>query len=274
MQPVVDYGLFNNRLQPVAKATPPSDYDQTDVPAGPRKSIKPPDREPVVTAAPDYLRLACTNPVVNVSARAGNESESFVNVNPTNTNSLTTFSNQSSGSSIFRAFSINNGSTWTRGTVATGVACCDGQGVYDTFGNLFMVYINNSVNQINVVLSTDGGVTFGAPITAGSGSVDQPSIAVGNGSVWVDWNVSGSMVARGAAVTGLGLVGAFNAQQAIPSASGSFGGIAVGPGPDEFADYLPIIQTYAVFLNYCARLDLYITYHPVSLNNLLDTFLF
>ena len=68
------------------------------------------------------------------------------------------------------------------------MACCDGQAAWDTFGNLFFVYINNSVNQINVILSTDGGVTFSAPVTVGTGSIDQPSIAVGNGSVWVDWN--------------------------------------------------------------------------------------
>ena len=83
-----------------------------------------------------------------------------------------------------------------------------------------------------MILSTDGGATFSAPVTAGTGSVDQPSIAVGNGSVWVDWNSSGSMVARGAPVTGLGAWGPFNAQQTIPSAQGSFGGIAVGPGPN------------------------------------------
>ena len=99
------------------------------------------------------------------------------------------------------------------------MACCDGQAAWDTFGNLFLVYINGSVNQINVILSTDGGATFSAPVTAGSGSVDQPSIAVGNGSVWVDWNSGGSMVARGAPVTGLGAWGPFNAQQTIPSAS-------------------------------------------------------
>src|SRR5437899_10997426 len=40
------------------------------------------------------------------------------------------------------------------------------------------------------------------------------------------------MVARGAPVTGLGVWGPFNAQQAIPSANGSFGGIAAGPGPN------------------------------------------
>ena len=71
-----------------------------------------------------------------------------------------------------------------------------------------------------MILSTDGGATFSAPVTVNSASgVDQPSIAVGNGSVWVDWNQSGSMVARGAPVTGLGAWGPFNAQQAIPSAS-------------------------------------------------------
>ena len=147
-----------------------------------------------------------------------------MNVNPTNTNNLVATSNNPGTNSIFRAYSTDGGATWTRGTVATGVACCDGQAAWDTFGNLFLVYINNSVNQINVILSTDGGVTFSAPVTAGTGSIDQPSIAVGNGSVWVDWNQSGSMVARGAPVTGLGTWGPFNAQQAIPSATGSFGG--------------------------------------------------
>src|SRR5260370_973286 len=169
---------------------------------------------------------------VNVSATTGNQAESFVNVNPTNTNNIVATSNDPGTNSIFRAYSTDAGATWTRGTIATGVACCDGQAAWDTFGNLFFVYINNSVNQINVILSTDGGVTFSAPLTVGTGSIDQPSIAVGNGSVWVDWNQGGSMVARGAPVTGLGAFGPFNAQQTIPSASGSFGGLALGPGPN------------------------------------------
>src|SRR5215213_2668417 len=195
-----------------------------DVPDGTRKCIKPPERAPRPTDL--LVPFVCAEPVVNVSATTGNQAESFINVNPTNTN------NPGGGASIFRAYSTDAGGTWTRGTIATGVACCDGQAAWDTFGNLFFVYINNSVNQINVILSTDGGATFSAPVTAGTGSVDQPSIAVGNGSVWVDWNQSGSMQARGAPVTGLGAWGPFNAQQAIPSATGSFGGIAVGPGPN------------------------------------------
>jgi hypothetical protein len=202
-----------------------------DVPDGTRKCIKPPERAPKPTDLLFRPLGACLEPVVNVSATTGNQAESFINVNPTNPNNLVATSNTNSNS-IFRAYSTDAGATWTRGTVATGVACCDGQAAWDTFGNLFLVYINNSVSQINVILSTDGGATFSAPVTAGSGSVDQPSIAVGNGSVWVDWNQGGSMVARGAPVTGLGVWGPFNAQQAIPSASGSFGGIAVGPGPN------------------------------------------
>ena len=200
------------------------------MPDGTRKCIFPQERAPRPT---DLLLvpLTCLEPVVNVSATTGNQAESFINVNPTNPNNLVATSN-TNAASIFRAYSTDAGATWTRGTVATGVACCDGQAAWDTFGNLFLVYINDGVNQINVILSTDGGATFSAPVTAGSGSVDQPSIAVGNGSVWVDWNSGGSMVARGAPVTGLGAWGPFNAQQTIPSASGSFGGIAVGPGPN------------------------------------------
>ena len=201
-----------------------------DVPDGTRKCIKPKERAPIPTGL--FTPLTCLEPVVNVSATAGNQAESFVNVNPTNPNNLVATSNNPGTNSIFRAYSTDAGATWTRGTIATGVACCDGQAAWDAFGNLFLVYINNSVNQINVILSTDGGVTFSAPVTAGTGSVDQPSIAVGDGSVWVDWNQSGSMVARGAPVTGLGTWGPFNPQQAIPSATGSFGGIAVGPGPN------------------------------------------
>jgi hypothetical protein len=201
-----------------------------NVPDGTRKCIKPPERP---TPKPfDLLTpLTCFEPVVNVSATTGNQAESFINVNPTNPNNLVATSN-TNANSIFRAYSTDGGTTWTRGTIATGVACCDGQAAWDTFGNLFFVYINNSANQINVIVSTDAGATFSAPLTVGTGSIDQPSIAVGNGSVWVDWNQAGSMVARGAPVTGLGTFGPFGAQQAIPSAAGSFGGIAVGPGPN------------------------------------------
>src|SRR2546430_13637091 len=148
--------------------------DGIDVPDGTRKGIKPKDR--AVKPIDLFTPLTCLEAVVNVSATAGNQAESFVNVNPTNTNNLVATSNNPGTNSIFRAYSTDAGATWTRGTIATGVACCDGQAAWDTFGNLFLVYINNSVNQINVILSTDGGATFSAPVTAGAPRPVRPPI--------------------------------------------------------------------------------------------------
>ena len=62
-----------------------------DVPDGTRKCIKPKGRAPVLTNL--FAPLACLEPVVNVSAMSGNQSESFVVVNPTNTNNVVAFSN-------------------------------------------------------------------------------------------------------------------------------------------------------------------------------------
>lgn len=168
-------------------------------------------------------------PVVNVSVKTGNQSETTIAINPTNPDNVVVFSNEASAAAIFRAYSFDGGTTWTRGDIAPG-ACCDGQAVFDSFGNLFLVDIGPS--DVDVLMSTDGGVTFPTTIHMGAGSPDQPSIAAGAGSLWVDWNESGSMVARGAPVSGLGGLGAFGARQNIPSAGGSFGGIAVGPGPN------------------------------------------
>jgi hypothetical protein len=201
-----------------------------DVPDGTRKCLIPKDRGPQPFEL--FRPLACLEQVLNVSATTGNQAESFINVNPTNPNNVVATSNNPGTASIFRAYSTDGGANWTRGTVESGKSCCDGQAAWDRFGNLFLVYLSRGLNKVNVILSTDGGVTFSTPLTVGTGGVDQPSIAVGNGSVWVDWNEHGSMVARGAPVTGLGVWGPFNARQAIPGATGSFGGIAVGPGPN------------------------------------------
>src|SRR5207237_8596109 len=142
--------------------------EASEVHGGTRKCIKAKDRAPKPADLLLFAPLTCLESVVNVSATAGNQAESFVVVNPTNTNNLVAISNTTSNS-IFRAYSFDGGATWTRGTIATGVACCDAQAAWDTFGNLFIVYINASVNQINVILSIDGGITFSAPVTAGTG---------------------------------------------------------------------------------------------------------
>jgi len=94
--------------------------DGIDVPDGTRKCIKPPER--ALKPFDLFTPLTCLEPVVNVSATLGNQAESFVNVNPTNTNNLVATSNDPGTPSIFRAYSTDAGATWTRGTSAAGVA--------------------------------------------------------------------------------------------------------------------------------------------------------
>ena len=106
------------------------------VPGYTRKLPPPPGNITPVPPDPSFRPAACLAPVVNVSQTSGNDPEGFVVVNPTNPNNIVSFSNLTSNS-IFRAYSFNGGVSWTRGTVATGAACCDAQAAFDTFGNLF-----------------------------------------------------------------------------------------------------------------------------------------
>src|SRR5204863_5854321 len=84
--------------------------ERIEVPNGTRKCIKPAARQ-ADTANKLLAPAACTAPVVNVSARTSNESESYVIVNPTNPNNLVTLSNLTTENSIFRGYSTNGGAT-------------------------------------------------------------------------------------------------------------------------------------------------------------------
>jgi hypothetical protein len=115
-------------------------------------------------------------------------------------------------------------------------ACCDPTLAWDTFGNLYLGYLDSGRDDVEVLISTDSGATFNHLATF-SGSVDQPTVVAANTSapgapvaVWVVWNQLGQMRARGARVTGLGMVGAFGPLQSIPGTSNcSFGDIAIAP---------------------------------------------
>ncbi len=183
---------------------------------------------------------------VNVSQKANYQNECAIVKNPANNTQLFAACNNSTGG-LFAARSTTQGSTWNspwnaNKTIADGTpglgaaACCDPSLAWDTFGNLFVTYIDSTLQNIVTLLSTDGGLTFTTAATFGPASVDQPTVAVGPGTapgtvqVWVVWNQSGAMVARGATVTGLGAVGAFNPLQNISGTSGcSFGDIIVAP---------------------------------------------
>lgn len=178
----------------------------------------------------------------NTSQKSGNDSECAVAQNPAAPLQLFKACN-TSGAGLFAARSIDGGATWiypdpSDKTIADGnagqgpSACCDATLAWDSFGNLYITYINASVNAIVTILSTDGGATF-SDLASFSGSVDQPTVVAndttGGVAVWIVWNQSG-MRARGAIATALGTVGAFNTVQTIPTTSGcSFGDVAIAP---------------------------------------------
>jgi hypothetical protein len=198
----------------------------------------------LVPGASAALFATVGNPV-NVSAAAGSQAEATIAVDPTNPMRVFVASNPGGTA----AFSTDGGATWTRYTIP-GI-CCDNVATFDNFGNLFLVNLNAGVNQIDLYLSTTGGTTgsFTLLSTLDTGSVDQPTVAVGANSVWVTWNRSGTIFARGAAVTGLGAgnVGAFNAAQAATNSaavSGQFGDIAIGPTGQVTVSYQSNTQIF------------------------------
>jgi BNR/Asp-box repeat protein len=199
---------------------------------------------------------------IDASQASGNEAEDAIAVNPTNPSNIVAMSIPlSEDSGLFEAVSFDGGQTWTRQIIGNGdnlgEICCDQQLAWDEFGNLWMVYLLNTDNNVPIAVSTDGGLTFqkvtevvpvkpkGSRSPKNSGSkgtrnvakgnagADQPSIAVGAGSVWVSYAVYPSVTvqASGAEVTGLGQFGEFGEPEDVPTAKGhgNFGDTAVGP---------------------------------------------
>lgn len=178
----------------------------------------------------------------NMSQMLNYQNECAIIKNPTNKYQLFAACNNATGG-LFAARSTDLGTTWVypdpSKTIANGInaalgpaACCDPSLAWDTFGNLYITYIDSAGSNIVTLLSTDGGQTFATLATFGPASVDQPTVTADSGEVWIVWNQSGSMVARGAAVTGLGAanIGAFGALQNIPgTANCSFGDVAIAP---------------------------------------------
>jgi hypothetical protein len=202
-----------------------------------------------------------TPPNVDVSQRAGNESEEAIAVNPTNPNNIVVVTNIQEGfSGLFEGISFDGGQTWTRKIIADaqtigggadglGDACCDPSLTFDQYGNLFLSYLYERAdeNVVPIALSTDGGLHFQVianiakppkpPGTKGPSRhgewryVDQETIVAGGGYVWMVVNASGPMIATGARVGGLGEVGSFIPTEVIPGTNNcTYGDVAIGPG--------------------------------------------
>jgi hypothetical protein len=165
-------------------------------------------------------------------------------------------SNLGSASGLFHGWSGDGGRTWNHDIIFPG-ACCDGQLASDEFGNIFLVYLSGNI-LVSMAISTDGGATFQSlPFVATDVGIptipirslatrgravggDQPSIAAAKGSVWISWTSnSGVIQTSGAAVTGLGQVGAFSPAKSLPGPNnvGDYGDTAIGPDGQVFVVY-------------------------------------
>src|SRR5262245_35448426 len=132
-------------------------------------------------------------PNFDSSVMPGNEAEDAIAVNPTNPANVVTMSTLPevvAGLSVNVSF--NSGSSWSHHVIGAagdplGEICCDQQLAWDRFGNLWMTYLVISNGNVLVALSTDGGLTFTKVFELQTGFGDQPSIAVGQNSVWISF---------------------------------------------------------------------------------------
>src|SRR5262245_17761187 len=132
---------------------------------------------------------------VNATQSSVGDSETAIVVNPTNPQNL--FVGPTEGGA-FR-YSLDGGATWAdsdRSTIGDGSSGGDMQMAWDSFGNLFVVYFADANLTTMVGLSTDGGKTFTLSLDT-QNFFDQPEIAAGAGTVWIDYPSGGNREARG-----------------------------------------------------------------------------
>ena len=173
-------------------------------------------------------------PPLNVSQEAGSQVEATVAIDPTNPARIFALGRDETGN-LISARSSDGGTTWIHAKVGTGTGSSGlpaGWGntsvAWDDYGNLFVTYLGTiPTTHVIFAVSTDGGATFTAA-TDLAPTADQPVVAAGGGAVWVTYNISNVNYVKGAAVTGLGQVGAFGNAETVTGANGyGFGDIAV-----------------------------------------------
>lgn len=177
------------------------------------------------------LSASFTN--VNISKMKGNQAEGAIAVDPVDPSNMFAVSNIDTADGLMAATSSDGGATWSSQTIATDngtlpPACCDCSAAFDSFGNLFLAYLNADDNTVELALSTNAGQTF-TLLQQYKGNVDQPTVVSGPGSVWLEFDRGAGVSVTGAPVVGLGSVGQFQPLEQVPgSGNGQFGDIAVG----------------------------------------------
>lgn len=202
-----------------------------------------PRRRPSIEPLEPRTLLSSSFPNINISKTPGNQAEGSIVVDRADPSRLFAVSNIDVGDGLMTGISIDGGSTWSHKLIANDKdnlppACCDPSVASDSFGNLFLAYLNSKGDQVEVLRSTDFGQTF-ALMTQFHGNVDQPTITTGPGSVWLTFDRNNGVAATGASVSGLGQVGLFQPIAAnLPgSDGGAFGDVAVGPSGQVMVTY-------------------------------------
>jgi uncharacterized repeat protein (TIGR01451 family) len=186
--------------------------------------------------------------LVDISQAKGNETDPSIAFNPLSPSNMVVVSaTDGTVPGLFRAFTTNLGASWQTNFIATNN---DSQGLipaygepsvaWDSYGNLFLVYLPDTFEGIAVAVSTNGGDTFTLVTNlAALDATDQPRITApfagaAAGSVWVVYKdyttASTPLQVQGELSTGLGTNGSFGLVQIVPdSGDGGFADIAVGP---------------------------------------------
>jgi hypothetical protein len=154
-----------------------------------------------------------TNLLVDASQITAEEGEPAIAVDPANPQNLFMAANYWSGPAIWVgwASSTNGGTNWSSFT-ALANSHADPSVAYDSFGNLFVCYLDAN-NNVIVLSSTNNASSFTTSNAVLAGHFDWTRIATGPGAVWVtsyDYGISNtvnSSVVNGASVTGPGVIG-------------------------------------------------------------------
>jgi hypothetical protein len=194
--------------------------------------------------------LLTVHTAVDVNRQPGNQSEPSIAINPADPSNLAEFSNDNAAglNGMSLTISHDGGATWSSRVFGDGsdgvpTAFSDPTVAFDTFGNMFMSYIDDNFNAV-IVLSTDEGKTFKSVFSAGS--QDQPKIATGPGnkagtqSVWMEYLDNNGLIALvGANTTGKGQLGTFISPETAPQepTGNNFGKLSVGPNGQVVASY-------------------------------------
>jgi len=183
-----------------------------------------------------------TPTLVNASREPASQTDEAIAVNPNNRLQLF-LATSNAGSSLLGMTSSDGGHTWSKKIFATGADFPVASGVpsvsWDSFGNLFLAYRRADTGTIEILYSTDAASSFHV-LTNIATSGDRPTIATGDGEVWIAFQqnpgggapakiANAGAVAYGAAVTGLGHIGKPKAIEAISGPLAAVGGLAIGP---------------------------------------------